>query len=228
MLNELSAPFSGSASPARTSLSLSDSPSISAINTPAGRYGSISQVLLPDVTPSPAVPPQKREQSLEEVDSALVTLLRLQLASAETMAKDRLVRLQQLEVENYELKAVQQKKVTDSDEVQTKRIQKLVSLEKENSGLQEQLEEQLVESEQRQIEAIQMAVSELKTKYDHKLERQRLGLSATSSLQLASSRWTAVKRFALDHKEVIDNDRNVLSLLLAQLDLLVPLTNELK
>ncbi|KAJ6626878.1 hypothetical protein B0H10DRAFT_2210759 [Mycena sp. CBHHK59/15] len=84
-------------------LEVPDSPCLSTLNSP-GEFGSISQVLLPDVTPSPAVHVNRfgnsnRESGVNGVDAAIVTLLRLQLASAENIAKERLFQLQSMEEE---------------------------------------------------------------------------------------------------------------------------------
>ncbi|TRM65676.1 hypothetical protein BD626DRAFT_485521 [Schizophyllum amplum] len=85
--------------------------------TPGGGYGSISQVLLPEVTPSPApfnvsarfddaARSFNQEKSARSPgdSSALATLLRLQLASAENTARERLQRLQVLEEELHAAK----------------------------------------------------------------------------------------------------------------------------
>lgn len=102
MLSEIQAPFTpGGLSPNVSTLEVPESPCLSALPSPGG-YGSISHVLLPDVTPSPAVHHIDKmfDTSTEfspPMDSGTVTLLRLQVASAENMAKERLTRLQELE-----------------------------------------------------------------------------------------------------------------------------------
>ncbi|KAG1724224.1 hypothetical protein EDD22DRAFT_1020346 [Suillus occidentalis] len=103
-LSEIQAPFTPAGPSANVSvlvLEVPESPCLSTLPSPDG-YGSISQVLLPDVTPSPAVHHFKQvfDTSTElhaPMDSGTVTLLRLQEASTENTASECLVRLQELE-----------------------------------------------------------------------------------------------------------------------------------
>ena len=93
-----------------------ESESLTGLETPLtmpspGRYASISQMLLPTITPSPAV---RTENSLyldtnggidvPAMDSATVTLLKLQLASMENLAKERLAQITRIEEEMHILK----------------------------------------------------------------------------------------------------------------------------
>ncbi|KAG2049028.1 hypothetical protein BDR06DRAFT_734974 [Suillus hirtellus] len=95
------APIDSSPNVSVLALEVPESPCFAALPSPGG-YGPISQVLLPDVTPSPAVHHfnQVFDTSTElpaPVDSGTVTLLHLQVASAENTAKECFVRLQELE-----------------------------------------------------------------------------------------------------------------------------------
>ncbi|VDB93493.1 unnamed protein product [Peniophora sp. CBMAI 1063] len=63
-----------------------------------GGFGSISQVLLPEVTPSPA-PLRTGLASPQDSAAGTAVMLRLQLASAEQLANERLRSVQNLEVE---------------------------------------------------------------------------------------------------------------------------------
>ncbi|THH20999.1 hypothetical protein EW146_g451 [Bondarzewia mesenterica] len=104
MIIDIPAPFSASPSPARSTISLdtTDSPSLSTLPSPLG-YTSISQILLPEVTPSPAkfaINPERPSP----IDGGVVTMLRLQLASMENTAKDRLGQIHVLEQQLVSLK----------------------------------------------------------------------------------------------------------------------------
>lgn len=89
-----------------------ESPTPLSLPSPGG-YTSISQVLLPGVTPSPAPALQlrsssfysdRRDPEMMEMDSATVTLLKLQLASVENIAKERLAQVTKLEEQLHTLK----------------------------------------------------------------------------------------------------------------------------
>lgn len=119
MISEIPAPFrSGAVSPSLSVIDIPDSPSLSTLPSPTG-YGSISQVLLPDVTPSPAVhntthlfADVRPEQA--QADSAALTLLRLQLAAAESRAQERLAQMQSLE---QQLHAAKEARMRDAQEL---------------------------------------------------------------------------------------------------------------
>ncbi|EGO04086.1 hypothetical protein SERLA73DRAFT_69871 [Serpula lacrymans var. lacrymans S7.3] len=122
ILGDIPAPFTlGAPSPTTTNfvnpLGLGESPSLRAMNTPGG-YESISQVFLPNVTPSPAIQTDSRlfqtSNDSHSSDSGTVTMLRLQVASAENAAKERLSRMQELE---EELRAAQQARFRDVEDL---------------------------------------------------------------------------------------------------------------
>ncbi|KAH7927411.1 hypothetical protein BV22DRAFT_1085194 [Leucogyrophana mollusca] len=121
MLADVPAPFTpGGPSPNMGTIGLEvpESPSLCPLPSPGG-YTSISQVLLPDVTPSPAVhhitPIFDTSTELPPpVDSGIVTLLRLQVASAENTAKERLFRLQELE---EQLHVAKQARIMEAEEL---------------------------------------------------------------------------------------------------------------
>ncbi|KAF9481683.1 hypothetical protein BDN70DRAFT_511916 [Pholiota conissans] len=130
MLSDIPAPFrSGAASPSLSSQmstglpggpgggggSMPASPlllSTSSLDASPGAYGSISQVLLPDVTPSPAAymhASARYNNLLAPLDGSKsgsggkTTMLRLQLAAAERQAAEREAQIRALEEELHEL-----------------------------------------------------------------------------------------------------------------------------
>lgn len=87
-----------------------ESPTPLTLPSPGG-YTSISQVLLPSVTPAPGMQlrsssfySERRDPEISEMDSATVTLLKLQLASVENIAKERLSQIQKMEEQMHILK----------------------------------------------------------------------------------------------------------------------------
>ncbi|KAH8120649.1 hypothetical protein DFH11DRAFT_81205 [Phellopilus nigrolimitatus] len=92
-----------------------ESPTPLTLPSPSG-YTSISQVLLPAVTPSPAPAMHSLHSNsfysgsrngrveLPAMDSATMTMLKLQLASAENLAKERLMQMTNLEEQVHVLK----------------------------------------------------------------------------------------------------------------------------
>ncbi|OJT13073.1 hypothetical protein TRAPUB_10386 [Trametes pubescens] len=120
MISEVDAPFRpGAISPSLSVIDIPDSPSLSALPSPTG-YGSISQVLLPDVTPSPAVHNTThlfdnwKPDTPSATDGATLTLLRLQLAAAESRAQERLAQMQSLE---EQLHAAKEARMRDAQEL---------------------------------------------------------------------------------------------------------------
>jgi hypothetical protein len=163
MLADIPPPFrSGDISPRHSAANpeISESPMLSAFNSP-GAYGSISQVLLPDATPSPGVHEQQRYQSapveIPAVDAATVTLLRLQLAAAEHVSKERLSLMQSMEDEVHLLKET--------------RAREGEELSKQVSFLEEQLRSDLAARERRDEEQAAYNASledQLRKELDHR------------------------------------------------------------
>ncbi|KAJ7275482.1 hypothetical protein B0H12DRAFT_1319222 [Mycena haematopus] len=234
MLSEMPAPFRPGAVSPHGHFEVPESPCLSALNSP-GEFGSISQVLLPDVTPSPAVYDTSRysvnmkDSEAPIVDGAIVTLLRLQLVSAESIAKDRLHQMQAMEEEIHNLKQV---RLHDAEELE----KQVGQLENELRGSLEMrdrteedrtahiasLEEQLRHAEAFHEQAIGDVVARTREsaqeEADAALRLQFAKTSALWSARVAGTQWAFVRDFAESELDAIQGDREVLSALLADLD----------
>ncbi|KAF7306547.1 hypothetical protein MIND_00446000 [Mycena indigotica] len=227
MLSEMPAPFrSGAVSPV-SPIDVPESPCLSAMNSP-GEFGSISQVLLPEVTPSPA--PHANHSRLTEkdipaVDPAVVTLLRLQLASVENTAKERLHQLNLMEEEIHNLK---QARMRDAEELR----QQVGDLEHELRGSLElrqrtdedrsahiaSLEDQLRAADESHIQQIDDIVEETKASVQREADVERAKVSAVWCARVAGTQWAFVRDFAENELDAIKGDREILAALLTDLD----------
>jgi hypothetical protein len=235
MLADIPAPFRSGAvspSPSTTALEIPESPCLSALNSP-GSFGSISQVLLPDVTPSPAFRPNTQRydmaSELSPVDGATVTLLRLQLASVENTAKERLYQLQTMEQEIHNLKEARNReardlanRVTYMEEQLRGNMEFQRRVEEERAaytlGLEGQLKQVQVARDQAVEEAVIRSHESAKATQAAVLESQR-GLSQVAcSARVAASEWGAVRTLAGLELDIVQGDRQVLSVFLAELD----------
>ncbi|KAJ4471295.1 hypothetical protein C8J55DRAFT_521314 [Lentinula edodes] len=250
MLSDMSAPFQpGPLSPMPTGngngsmlldvnfQNIPSSPGLSAFNSPSG-YGSISQVLLPNATPSPAFPRhshshsqrQHKESDGPAVDTAIATLLRLQLSSAENTAKERLMRLQELEEEIHNLKQTR----THETEVLSQQVSILESQLKNSLEARERsegeqfaytasLEEQLryTEVQQRQVirEAVESARQHAEASLRSTVESQNRKMNAACAASLAAREWRSVQEQCESELDVLAADRDTLALLFGELDL---------
>ncbi|PPQ92704.1 hypothetical protein CVT25_014011 [Psilocybe cyanescens] len=228
MLSEIPAPFrSGAVSPSLSShIDVPESPCLSAIDSPGG-YGSISQVLLPEVTPSPAM-----HQSLLQgrfslspdkaaMDASTCTLLRLQLASVENTAKERLFQIQAIEEEFHH---VQQAHTLQMEEMQ----KQMHYMETQWRTNEEQnpsvafLEEQILLVQRSRDEAVAEAVArcqeEARLSSSFAIKAEQLRQEALSSARLASSGWETFHEACDMELSLLQGDRTLLSVLLAQLD----------
>jgi hypothetical protein len=231
MLSEMPAPFRPGAISPIGHLEVPESPCLSALNSP-GEYGSISQVLLPEVTPSPAVHDSSRYSTNSEapvVDAALVTLLRLQLVSAESIAKDRLLLMQSMEEEIHNLK---QARLHDAEELE-KQVGQLENELRGDLEMRDRTEEDRVvhiaslEEKLRRAEAYhEQAIGDViertretaQDEADAELRLQTAKTSALWSARVAGTQWAFVRDFAESELDAIQGDREVLSALLADLD----------
>ncbi|KZT65578.1 hypothetical protein DAEQUDRAFT_519592 [Daedalea quercina L-15889] len=231
MLSEMPAPFrSGAVSPSLSSSThdVPESPTLSALPSPGG-YGSISQVLLPDVTPSPAIHNKAElfdlSGDLSAEDGAAVTLLRLQLASAETKARDRLAEMESLESQLQTAKAA---RLRDTEEL-AKQISELeqqihgnlhVDVERMEyiTSLEDQLRQAQVVREQVVQEALQQMQERLSIAHFAALREQQQKMVAVSCAGSATEAWSAVRDVAEGELELIRANRETLTVLLAGLD----------
>lgn len=231
MLSEIPAPFrSGAVSP---SLSASthdcpESPTLSALPSPGG-YGSISQVLLPDVTPSPAVYNRgelfdiSSEASTE--DGASTTLLRLQLASAETKARDRLAEIESLESQLQTAKAA---RLRDTEELarQVSELEQQIHgnlhVDVERMEYITSLEGQIRQAQTVREQAIQEALEQMQQRasvaHFTAMREQQLKLNTVSCAGSAAEAWSAVRDVADGELELVHANRDMLDVLLAGLN----------
>jgi hypothetical protein len=237
MLADMQAPFvanspSPKTRPSMNTISAPDSPCLTALHSP-GAYGSISQVLLPDVTPSPAqhhtsrydnAPPQ-----LPAVDAAIVTLLRLQLSSAEDAAKERSVRMQSLEEELCALKEIRRQETEDLQNKVARMEEQLhhaqdvrEKAEEERAAYTAALEDQVrhdqASLEQAIREAVGKATRGARLSQDAALRSERCRWEVACSARDASAAWASVRDMAESDLDLVRTSMETLSALSAGLE----------
>lgn len=225
LLNDIPAPFhSATASPALSTLDLPSSPCLSALDSPTG-YGSISQVLLPDVTPSPAVHASHRynfsNSDSSHVDSPVVNLLRLQLAKAENIVKERLIQVQAMEHEILSLKETHARQMQDT-------AQHIAYLEaNERKGEDARVYALSLEERLKCAELLrERAVTDAQRKYEEDARRnlnaerkkEKMVVQIGCAAGLALSEWASVKDLAEIELDLLRGDQAVLSVLSTELD----------
>ncbi|KAG7098941.1 hypothetical protein E1B28_000831 [Marasmius oreades] len=240
ILSDIPAPFQpGPLSPVPTGeasmlLPVPESPCLSAMSSPSGYGGSISQVLLPTVTPSPAIPRSRfkdssSDHSTKPEAAALVPLLRLQLSAAENTAKERLVQMQLLEEAVHNLK---QARSRDAQEL----AQQFSLLEEQMQGKLEaeeksavqiaahvhSLEEQLRKAEVAQRNAIEEVVDHtqkrLRSEWKSTLKAQQMKWDTAFVAQSAGREWDYVREQCEDDLEALQRDKELVSFLLGEMD----------
>ncbi|KZT23849.1 hypothetical protein NEOLEDRAFT_519910 [Neolentinus lepideus HHB14362 ss-1] len=240
LLSDVQAPFNPSAvpspmaSPMHMNLDIPDSPMLSALPSPGG-YTSISQVLLPDSTPSPAMhTTQLYEKSsgmmpeMPAVDGAILTLLRLQLASAEQLAQERAARVEELE---SKLRAAQESRVREEEDLarQINQLEEqlrtsLVARERTNEEKEvyiNTLHEQLSQVEAARDQAVQQAVVDTQVNaqaaYGAALSSHKQRWEMSNLATGIMSQWVNVIDVAEGELEFVRSSRETLSTLLAGL-----------
>jgi len=208
-----------------------ESPSLSAMPSPGG-YASISHVLLPDVTPSPAVHSENRYASTPEipaVDAAIVTLLRLQLASAENTAKERLYQLQSLE---EQLHVSKESRLQETDELEKHvsfleqqlrgAVEAREKVNEERAAYTASLEDQLRHAEAFRDRAIEAAVAKVNAQthasWRTTLQAEQRKWELSSVARSVATEWNAVHSLAEDELDSIKDHRHTLNVLLVGLD----------
>ncbi|KAL7285774.1 hypothetical protein ACG7TL_000883 [Trametes sanguinea] len=233
MLSEVAAPFRpGAISPSLSVIDIPESPSLSALPSPTG-YGSISQVLLPDVTPSPAVHntthlfDNMKPETPTATEGATLTLLRLQLAAAESRAQERLTQMQSLE---EQLHAAKEARMRDAEElakqisqleeqvhgnllVDSQRVEQITVLEEMLRDAQT-VQEQSLKDVKRRAEEAHSAARAATLQVRQVEARATLALAARD----AGAAWGTVRDTAESELEFVRANREMLSLLLAGLD----------
>jgi len=235
MITGLDLPFkSSSLSPDTPPMHLDailESPSLSAMPSPGG-YASISHVLLPDVTPSPAPHSENRYDDAPEiptVDAAIVTLLRLQLASAEHTAKERLYHLQSLE---EQLHTTKESRLRETDELANhisfleQQLRSTVEVQEkakeERAAYTTSLEDRLRHAEVSRDQAIKAAIAKAEEQAyasrQAKLLAEQRKWELSSLAQSVATEWNNAYSLAEDELDSIKSDRHTLTVLLAGLD----------
>jgi len=229
MLSDIPAPFRpGAISPAPSSLpDIPESPSLSTLPSPGG-YGSISQVLLPDVTPSPAVHNTLRfdlaTSELNPMDGGNITL-RLQLASAENTVKEQLAQIELLKSELGSTKDARLRDVTELSgqvSVLEEQIQGNLKSHEQRQEYTSSLEEQLIQArvfnEQLIAQAVESAKRDFLKSQTATLERQQVTWKFATAACHAGAAWTAVSDAAESEMESLRESREMLHVLLAGLE----------
>ncbi|KAF8559376.1 hypothetical protein OG21DRAFT_1503280 [Imleria badia] len=235
-LTDVVAPFTpGGPSPNVSTIGLEvpETPNLSALPSPSG-YGSISQVLLPDVTPSPAVHHLAAifETSVElppPADSGTITLLRLQIAQAESIAKERLSRLQELEEQLY---AAKQYRIRETEElagqisVLEQQLRTSVEtrdrMDEERAAFTVSLQDELKQAEAQTEQAAQTGFERgqraARSSWDAMLANVHTSWEALCVAKEAACLWSSVKDQADDERGNIQSARQVLNVFMAVLD----------
>ncbi|KAH9050468.1 hypothetical protein EDB84DRAFT_376060 [Lactarius hengduanensis] len=230
MIADIAAPFSPASSTADLESNVPESPSLSALPSPAG-YGSISRVLLPDVTPSPAPAKHYQSQFTPEhsrpaaADASLVVMLRLQLASMENIAKERLGRINALEEQLSVAKEARMREAADlAAQVSALEEQMHTSLEyrervaNERATLEEQLRGAAVARESAVQQAIKSVTEDMgRTRLRGEAAARRKCEIAAVAHDAATS-WMSVRTVAEGELDFVRSQRETLSFLLASLE----------
>ena len=230
MIADIPAPFSPVPSTADLESNVPESPSLSALPSPAG-YGSISHVLLPDVTPSPAPAKHFQSQFIPEhsrpaaADASLVVMLRLQLASMENIAKERLGRINALEAQLGAAKEARMCEVADlAAQVSALEEQMHASLEnrervsEERATLEEQLRGAAVARESAVQDAVKRVTEDMgRTRLRAEAAVRRRCEVAAAAHDVATS-WMSVRDVAEGELDFVRSQREMLSFLLASLE----------
>jgi hypothetical protein len=235
MLADVDAPFNlalVSPTPSIAALEVPESPCLSAISSPGG-YGSISQVLLPDVTPSPAIHRDlahfEAAASTPQGDSGTVNLLRLQLAAMENTAKERLYQMQKMEEEIHNLKQIRNRdahdlmnKVSYMEEQMRGSLEMRERAEEERTAYISDLLNQLHEAREEHDRVVSQAEARgqeiARSLLSGSLKRREAVLGAAASASQATGTWHTVRCMSETELEHIRTDKRVLSLLLLQLN----------
>lgn len=235
MLADMDAPFrSLMASPTPSQLTLTDipeSPTLSAMPSPSG-YGSISQVLLPDVTPSPAphIASLRYDNTGDRspVESATMNLLRLQLASVENTAQERLSRIESLEIQ---LASATEARLRDTEELAgqisalEEQIVTNISSKADDdkwsqyaASLEKELAQARIMRDEAVADALKRAAVDAIASQTATLRRQQTTLEITTAACEAGAAWKTVQCTAESELEMVRSNREMLTVILAGLD----------
>jgi hypothetical protein len=219
MLYDVAAPFSGPTSPTISHLEIPPSPCLSAIDSPLG-FGSISQVLLPEVTPSPAHhlnTSARFNVSHEATADSAATYLRLQLAAAEELSAERMHRMMAMEEEIHNLKQAHQQQMEEMT-AQMAFVEKQSQQTAYVAALEEQVRVTQMKGEHAVRQVAMRKDEEARAQKAHALKAQRRKMDAVYSSVLAGTAWVGVRDACQAELETVQEERQVLSVLLAELE----------
>lgn len=211
-----------------------ESPPPHGLATPSN-FGSISQMLLPKFTPSPATHNHAGDRQgvlgVTELDTATSTLLRMQLASMENLAKERLSRITQLEDQLHDLREARKRDAQQLGE----QVSHLEERLRENLGSRQPdrsvenhdacrstLEAQMRLAEKSREQAVHAAISEAARNEKLLLEQHRLQEQRRSRMISAardsSGQWRNVRDVASNALENLKANREMLAVLRSSLE----------
>ncbi|EIW86478.1 hypothetical protein CONPUDRAFT_133903 [Coniophora puteana RWD-64-598 SS2] len=232
MLHDVPAPFTpGPASPMMTAVLGLESPNLCPLPSP-GDFASISQVLLPEVTPSPAVHHQTFDHTPNGspgIDLGTVTRLRLQIAFAENLASERLERLQDVE---EQLQRAQHARAAEAEDLAAQlaalqqqlhgSVEARERREEDHAAYTLSLEDQLRHAEAARDGAVQAAVAraqeEARRRMRETIGGARVRWDAVQVAQTAGLRWEVVRDKAEADLGDVKADRATLQVLLGMLE----------
>lgn len=225
MITDIAAPFSGPTSPSLSSIhglpDIPPSPCLSAIDSPGGFGTSISQVLLPDVTPSPAAfaNSSRFNVSPEAASESSATYLRLQLAAAEAMSRDRLMRIQAMEEEIHNLRQAHVQQVEEM-RAQVEFIEQQDARARHAAAAA--MEEELKQVRMQTAQAVEVAITETetaaRTRQANTIKAQRQQFDIACATMVAQTSWSAVLDGCTAELDAIYGEREMLALILADLE----------
>jgi hypothetical protein len=177
---------------------------------------------LPDATPSPALLEQQRYQSapveLPAVDAATVALLRLQLAAADHVSKERLALVQSMEEELHLLKGTRAREGEElSRQVSVLEEQlhnDLATRERKDeehaayiTALEAQLRQERSEREQNVADALAKAQEVARESQKTTIEAQRRTWEAVYLAHNAGAMWDSALSLAQDELELVQANK---------------------
>lgn len=207
-----------------------ESPCLSAMSSPGG-YGSISQVLLPEFTPSPAVhaslPRFDIEVQGQAADSATITLLRLQLASVENTAKERLARLQDLEEEVHNLKSQRQNQAQELNRaseqmsfLEDTMVSQMRERAEKDGAYAEELEREMKEMQEGHQRVVTDAIAQTRRDVEKYYTSQTTAARKNGAAQKARSGWECVRSSAQQELEDMKGVAELIGFLRGELEMM--------
>ena len=217
MLGGVSPPFTPSvlASPALSAMDIPESPCLSTMDSP-NAYGSIQQVLLPDVTPSPAMNTSQLtsrfsltpSEARSGANASNIANLRLQLVACEQQVQERDYQIESLEDEMRSMKAANDRQREEAE-------RQLAWTESQARAMAEEKQSRISALEEMLEDASKSATTATNAQRIQK-RRFEVALAAKS----VSRDWEAVKVCAEDERVALEAEKALLAALLSQMEVL--------